>query len=342
MTIPYENTVSSSSIMDLLDNANTLGIMRQEIVFPEKSQLVNPDERVNEQRLLDLWQFFEENTKKQAYGLMLGQNITPSSKGPLASLVNQCKTLKDAFATFIKYSDWMNPSLHWEQIEHEDTYELVLTIKEGKDYPHAAIEKSMSSTMSWAIFLLADDIKPLSAYFEFNQKSYHRLYHSIFGDKLHFSSGKNSLIFSKDIFEKKLGGYNPFLKNVLEDRLMETIVKTKIKNIKNIIINKETIRELISIFLPNNKATAESVCNHLSISRQTLFRELKKENTSFQKILDEVRKHQSKELLLNKEYDIQDICSKLGYIEIRSFYTAFRRWHNSSVSQFRKELIIKK
>lgn len=338
MTTPYENTVSSSSIMDLLDNATSLKIINKDIDFPNKSSLIDPETRINEKFLIDLWQLFEDNSNQEAYGLMLGQNIKATSKGPLASLVSQCRTLKDAFSTFIQYSDWMNPSLKWIQIEHDDAFELVVSMKEGKNYPNAAIEKCMSSTISWANYLASDDIKPISASFEFSKRPYHALFNTIFGDNLHFSSSKNAIFFSKEIFEKKLIGYNPYLKNILEDKLIDTIVKNKIKNIKNAIINIDSISDLILRFLPEYRANSEFICRHLSISRQTLYRELKKENTNFQKILDDIRKNKSEELFLKTDHTIHEISRKLGYIEIRSFYSAFNRWHQISASKFRKEI----
>ncbi len=337
MTIPYENTVSSSSVLDLLDTTNSFSIISNDVKLPERDAFTNPETRINEQVIIDLWHLIDKESRVPSYGLIFGQHIHPSSKGLLGSLVSQCETLKDAFMTFIKYLDWMNPSESWQLIDDGQYIDLIFSVNSEKRYPIASVERGMSWIVSWARTLTGKDVTVIFASFVFTKPHYHELFKLNFGKNIIFSSSQNCIRFSKALFDQKLLSYNPYLKDILERKLKSFIAKSKRKNKLSGSIDKETVHDLILIFLPKNKATIDYICNYLSISRQTLFRQLKKENTNFKTLLDSTRKDLAIDLLNDKNNSIQRVSEMLGYAEVSSFYTAFVRWHNTSVSQYRKK-----
>ena len=88
--------------------------------------------------------------------------------------------------------------------------------------------------------------------------------------------------------------------------------------------------------LPSGKADVVTVCQELSVSRSTLQRRLRDEDTTFQQILDTKRKYfalryLTKSLLTNKE-----ISFLLAYSDPNSFYRSFRRWTGLSPSEVRE------
>lgn len=336
MIIPYENSVSTSIILVLLDTAHSLSMLAPNIELPDRASFLNPEERINERVLIDLWQLIDQESNVEGYGLLLGKHKNPSTKGLLSALISQSETLKDAFLTYTKYIDWMSPSEHWTLKENNNTLELSLSINLEKGYPIAAIERSMSSMLNWFRFLTGNEPQLISAHFNYDQPSYLEEYKATFGQNIVFSSQQNALIVKRDIFEGTLSGYNPYLKNILETKIQSAIVNSKVIENRVTRFDKDTIIDLIIIFLPQNKATIDYVCNHLSISRQTLYRYLKKENTSFKELLDETRKKRATILLSDKNKNIQYISDQLGYSEVSSFYNAFARWFNMSISYYRK------
>ena len=65
---------------------------------------------------------------------------------------------------------------------------------------------------------------------------------------------------------------------------------------------------------------------------------LKEESTSFQEILDDVRKESAIHLLGKKDVLLIDIAFMLGYSEQSSFNHAFKKWTGKTPRQYRKEL----
>lgn len=335
--LKYENTVSSASVLNLMESATTLSLIPQDSHYLDKQTFANPEGRVNEKIMIELWQFIDKSTSINGYGLMLGEYINPSAKGLLASLVSQCETIKEALDHFITYLDWMSSSEHWHIKVEGDLLELHFTLDPSKGYPNALIERSMSTLVHWARKLSRQEVEVVAAKFTFPEPSYIEVFQSTFGDNITFSESNNIIILNKSILKRKIISFNPYLKNLLEDKIIEN--KENFKRESNtIVINKENIEELIIELLPIKKANIDEVCYKLSISRQTLYRHLQKENTSFKEILNQIRKRQSAQLLADKDISILEVSDILGYTEVSSFYTAFNKWYDLSVSQFRKQL----
>jgi AraC-like DNA-binding protein len=68
------------------------------------------------------------------------------------------------------------------------------------------------------------------------------------------------------------------------------------------------------------------VSRSLGLQPRTVQRRLKEQNTSFQKVLDEVREEIAEQYLLIPSLKIAQIARQLGYGSSRSFRAAYRRW----------------
>lgn len=78
------------------------------------------------------------------------------------------------------------------------------------------------------------------------------------------------------------------------------------------------------------------VATLFSISERSLRRQLAKESTSYQTILNSVRYHRARKLLTNSKLPIETIADKLGYSEPSAFNHAFTKWSGTSPRDYRK------
>lgn len=81
----------------------------------------------------------------------------------------------------------------------------------------------------------------------------------------------------------------------------------------------------------------DDVCRALGLSRRTLQRRLKEENTSFQQQLNHTRAAY-KSHLRNTTLSAEDIAYLLGYQDLNSFYRAFSLWTGKSISEYKAKL----
>ncbi|MFT4768449.1 MAG: AraC family mar-sox-rob regulon transcriptional activator [Glaciecola sp.] len=85
-----------------------------------------------------------------------------------------------------------------------------------------------------------------------------------------------------------------------------------------------------------SRVRAESVAETLGISCTTLRRRLRNDHTSYQFLLDRSRQYRCESRLRERWLPGKCLADELGYLEVNSFYRAFRRWTGLSYSDYRQ------
>lgn len=85
-----------------------------------------------------------------------------------------------------------------------------------------------------------------------------------------------------------------------------------------------------------SRVRAESVAETLGISCTTLRRRLRNDHTSYQFLLDRARQYRCESRLRARWLPGKCLADELGYLEVNSFYRAFRRWTGLSYSDYRQ------
>lgn len=97
------------------------------------------------------------------------------------------------------------------------------------------------------------------------------------------------------------------------------------------------VRNVLVEILPRGEFSIEDVARALGISKRTLQRKLKGENTNFQQQLNATREMLAKNYLLNTSMTADDIAFLLAYQETNSFLRAFNTWTGMSVQKYREQ-----
>jgi AraC-like DNA-binding protein len=84
-----------------------------------------------------------------------------------------------------------------------------------------------------------------------------------------------------------------------------------------------------------NFPTQESSAEHFNVSVRTLIRRLKADHTSYQELLDKVRKELAVWYLSDRSLSIEVVAERLGYVDTSNFSRVFRRWYECTPSDFR-------
>ena len=328
------NTVSSSALLDLLDACDAFGIEHHESPRLEREFLLNPLQRIDESQLISLWNEIVRNTPIPHIGLSIGQRINPQAKGLLASWVSQCETLGEAILIFQQHISLMSPSEAWlinkvKSSEQQAYIQLVFSLEDHKNYPVAAIERSMSALVAWGQVLTGESLQPHKVTFNFSAPSYVDQYESIFGAAVEFSCAENSLLFPADVFELAIKSANPLLKEMIQVKAKEAF-----NALDEGLSMSNKVRTLIETYLVDKKASIDYISQILCMSRQTVYRRLKQEGTDFKTLLNEVRKDKSVILLLENNANLEYVSLSLGFNDTSSFYKAFQRWYELSPAEY--------
>jgi AraC-like DNA-binding protein len=82
--------------------------------------------------------------------------------------------------------------------------------------------------------------------------------------------------------------------------------------------------------MTGERPSVEKVAHEMRMSARTLQRRLGELGTSYQSILDDVRRHASRRLLASTDLDAGEIAFLLGFEELNSFSRAFHGWEGGT------------
>jgi len=83
--------------------------------------------------------------------------------------------------------------------------------------------------------------------------------------------------------------------------------------------------------------TLEAMAALEHMSARTFIRHLAAEQQGYQQLLDEVREERACWLLRQTDLSIEDIASRLGYVDTSNFSRTFKRWLGSTPREFRQQ-----
>lgn len=81
----------------------------------------------------------------------------------------------------------------------------------------------------------------------------------------------------------------------------------------------------------------EEIAEQMNVSPRTLMRKLKAEGSSYQELLDDVRKEYAIWYLTKTDMTVDEVSESLGYIDASNFARTFKRWVGTTPSLFRRK-----
>ncbi|MEP5567621.1 MAG: AraC family transcriptional regulator [Halioglobus sp.] len=84
-----------------------------------------------------------------------------------------------------------------------------------------------------------------------------------------------------------------------------------------------------------SRVRADSIAESMGISPTTLRRRLRADHTHYQFLLDRARQYRCEQQLRNLWLPGKCLADQLGYLEVNSFYRAFRRWTGLNYSEYK-------
>ncbi len=184
-----------------------------------------------------------------------------------------------------------------------------------------ALQASLSASMPH----LANLTFPKAIRFTHAEPSYRAEYDRIFGVPLFFESHMNALLMDEAFLNIKLPRTNPYLSEILSARADELL-----KSLENSKSTRGRVENLLIPILHTGEASIDTIAVKLGLSRQTLFRKLKTEGVTFEKVLDELRHRLALHYLNGKKVSVNQTAYLLGFSEPAAFSRAFKRWTGSS------------
>jgi AraC-like DNA-binding protein len=97
----------------------------------------------------------------------------------------------------------------------------------------------------------------------------------------------------------------------------------------------DDVRSTLGQQISGERPAVEAVARALGMSARTLQRRLEQLGTSYQELLDDVRRRSARRLLADTDLDAGEVAFLLGFEEVNSFSRAFHAWEGTTPTRWR-------
>jgi len=172
---------------------------------------------------------------------------------------------------------------------------------------------------------------PKAIRFTHKEPGYRAEYDRIFGAPIFFNSNMNALSLDEEFLKVSLPRTNPHLSKALTAHAEELL-----KNLESSKTTRSEVEKLLTANLQSGATSVDVIARQLGMSRQTLFRRLKAEGVTFEKVFDELRHRMAVKYLEDKKLSVNETAYLVGFSDQAAFSHAFKRWTGHSPVTIRK------
>lgn len=335
-----KNNMTTRSILGLTYTVNGLESMGYQVASVLKRhgiKLEKLDPFAEIERSLEL-QILSEifaNVTPAHIGIEMGIRFGLAGYGPFPMLLMSCNNAYEACKAGVRYQ---SIGYSYGEIRLElgtDTTSLCL---QPATLPRALnrilIDRDVSGTyrlIKDILMNIEQDVKLVEVWFSYPTPDDIRPYQEMFQCEVKFGQPYCRLAINNSDLSIPFPNANQTAYDYYRAQCDQIIAK-RTESIEQL---SGKVRKHLALFayeLPSIVEVAEA----FGVAERTLRRQLKNEETSYQKILDSVRFEKAKQLLQSTNLPIEDVASRLGYQEAASFNHAFQRWSGTTPSKFRK------
>jgi AraC-like DNA-binding protein len=264
--------------------------------------------------------------------LLLARRLTVPSHGPLGFAVVTAPNMRSSVEVLLRFIGTRAPFL-WSAGAIEGD-QFVLRFYETTDMGaqratlmelaalslQGLMERPLGRTISGAKLAFTYAAQP---YLEAVEQAFHA--------NVTFSARQHSLRFPAAWLDEPCALYDEGMHRYLVNRCEEELLASAGTLPAEIAVRQALLAR------PGAVPGLAEIAASQHVSPRTLIRRLKQGNTSYQSILDDVRKTVSRDFLLNSSMSITRISVRLGYQDPSNFSRAFRTWYGVSPQQYRKQ-----
>jgi AraC-like DNA-binding protein len=340
---PADGTVSVLILRALLLGADGHGIDRGELcratgllleaIAP--AVLGDPDARVPARAVLSLWHELPRLTGNETFGLWLAERVGAAPISPAGWFIQSSPTLREGLRRVVRFQRLLHDHARGELVERDDEVSYVHQIGDRAfRAPRHAIEFGFAQSVLLVRRCLGENVFPKRVEFQHAQPPDVTGHLGWFGEGIRFGAERDALSFDHTLTDRPLP--------TRDDALGELILshaRGLLERLPSDASFSARVRRAVVEALPQEVLELGGVATRLSLKKRTLQRRLADEGTSFDEILDAVRRELAERYFVDQGLGAQECAFLLGYSDLSAFHRAFQRWHGVAPAHFRLRLV---
>lgn len=173
---------------------------------------------------------------------------------------------------------------------------------------------------------------PKAVSFAHTEPGYRSEYDRIFQMPIQFGAERNAIMFGEELLSVRVAPPNKYV-----SRLVKRQAEGLLQRLDGASSARSQVEKLLMPMLHTGGANIDAVARKLGVSRQTLFRKLRGEGVTFEKILEEMRYRLALQCLQREKISVNETAYRVGFSDPAAFSRAFKRWTGSSPRAVRAE-----
>jgi AraC-like DNA-binding protein len=266
-------------------------------------------------------------------GIKHGQGLNIASHGFVELAAMAAHDLNQALSLAIRFA--RTRTLLADIRFHKEDDSAVVQINRLASMPSTfpfVVENIISSFIGVARFLINQQDQ-MSAVVKLNYPPQAPLseYERLLGVPVLFNQPHNQVCFPEYLLDVPASTANAISRSLAESEC-EKLLK-QLDQGQDLVVQIRNKLDQMNAF-----PTLPIISKAMNSSPRTLNRQLAQLNTTYQHILDDIRREKAIDLLNHSQINIEHIAIRLGYNDPSNFGRAFRRWLGKSPRAFRQEL----
>ena len=268
--------------------------------------------------------------------LHVGKHFVPKRYGLLGHLMQRAATLEQALTDFNRFQHLTNNICMREMSRVPEGIRLTVethpTVRGNPDFLAVASrhEAPLAVPLALARYLTGKRITPIRVSFRHQPMGDPDEHEEYFGVPVQFGMQSDEIIFSKESLDTPLSEANG-----VKYRRAIDLVLAHIDPTADLRLVGATLRERLLQSLHDAVPKMSAIARAMGMSARTLQRRLNGEGTSFERILDDVRRDTALQHLVNPSISSYEIAGLVGFTEPSPFFRAFRRWFSCTPKEWR-------
>lgn len=326
-----ELTVSAGLVRGLVNLAVSKGADRVSLLglagIHEES-LADQDGRVPFQSYVALMRAGKELAHDPAIALHFGETSNFAELSIVGLIGAASETMADALTQLNRYGRLVvefdgGRDRFVREPEGVDAYWLIDTREHPNDFPE--LTESTFARLICGPRALGIPQLARAVHVTHPKPDYADEIERVFGAPVTYSASRNAILIDRKWMSFRIQTQPRYAFGVLSkhaDGLLKELEASKTVHGR--------VEALLMPVLHKGNANMDAIAGKLGMSRQTLFRRLKDEGTTFEKVLDGLRRKLALDYLSAKKASVNETAYLVGFSDPSAFSRAFKRWTGKS------------
>jgi len=326
-------TTRVQSALLVLDAAAKVGIAEAALLHTvglSREQLGPPDGLIEYRYVRDLWDAAARLARDSCFGLHAARRHSASTFGLFSFALRSCANGGAALERGIEWARRLVPDGEIELAIDGGDACLRFRCRPPILASRHEIDYFMATLLTAGRRFTGVDWDPVAVAFQYAKPENQEEHERIFRSSLHFGADWNAVRFAPSLLELPLRQADPELCGVLDREIQRFLAQ--LPSAPSVTVR---VRDVLSRAVQGSEPTLEVVAGVLGLAPRSLQRQLQEEGTTFQTILDGLRRGLAYLYLGQRELRVDEVAQRLGFRDSSAFGRAFRRWTGTSPAAYR-------